>query len=159
MNSSRLPTPEPEDMNNDKLQDNSTATSGSSKFIDVRNIKSDVVSGCDKLGKLGTVYVPAAQVDPNLSDAEHKVLPLELITPVDGISAERIGCLTCGEVGGIRYSVISGLSLNLPSTSSSSSSSYYSGFDLFQLLNEWINPEVIEDVNCNRCGLIQTKNF
>ena len=38
--------------------------------------KSDVVSGCDKLGKLGTVYVPAAQVDPNLSDAEHKVLPL-----------------------------------------------------------------------------------
>lgn len=157
MNSSRLPTPEPEDMNNDKLQDNSTATSGGSKFIDVRNIKSDVVSGCDKLGKLGTVYVPAAQVDPNLSDAEHKVLPLELITPVDGISAERIGCLTCGEVGGIRYSVISGLSLNLPSTSSSSS--YYSGFDLFQLLNEWINPEVIEDVNCNRCGLIQTKNF
>ena len=37
-------------MNNDKLQDNSTATSGGSKFIDVRNIKSDVVSGCDKLG-------------------------------------------------------------------------------------------------------------
>ncbi|CAX43079.1 ubiquitin carboxyl-terminal hydrolase, putative [Candida dubliniensis CD36] len=153
MSSSRLPTPEPEDMNNEKSQNNNN--NGKNKFIDVRNIKSEVVSGCDKLGKLGTVYVPAAQVDPNLNDAEHKVLPLELITPVDGISAERIGCLTCGEVGGIRYSVISGLSLNLPSTSSS----YYSGFDLFQLLNEWINPEVIEDVNCNRCGLIQTRTF
>ncbi|KAG5422214.1 UBP1 [Candida metapsilosis] len=142
INQSRLPTPEPE---GEKEKE--------TKFQDVRNLK-EIVSGCNKLGKLGVVYVPAAQVDPNLDDAEHKVMPLELITPVDGISCERIGCLTCGEVGGIRYAVTSGLSLNLPQNQS-----YYSSFNLSQLLNEWITPEIIDDVNCNRCGLLQTQQF
>lgn len=137
---SRLPTPEPEGEKE-------------TKFQDVRNLK-EIISGCNKLGKLGVVYVPAAQVDPNLDDAGHKVMPLELITPVDGISCERIGCLTCGEVGGIRYAVTSGLSLNLPQNQS-----YYSSFNLSQLLNEWITPEIIDDVNCNRCGLLQTQTF
>lgn len=122
-------------------------------FVDVKDVE-DLIFGCDKLGKLGKVYVPAAQVDPNLIDCDHKVLPLDLITPVDGISADRIGCMVCGEVGGIRYSVLSGLSLNLPSKQS-----YYSSFSLEQLLNEWITPEIIDDVNCNRCGLVQTKEF
>ncbi|KAI5969794.1 UBP1 [Candida margitis] len=139
---SRLPTPEPEGENKEEH-----------KFQDARNLK-EIISGCNKLGKLGVVYVPAAQVDPNLADAEHKVMPLELITPVDGISCERIGCLTCGEVGGIRYAVTSGLSLNLPQNQS-----YYSSFKLSQLLNEWITPEIIDDVNCNRCGLLQTQKF
>lgn len=122
-------------------------------FVDVENVD-DLIFGCEKLGKLGKVYVPAAQVDPNLVDCDHKVLPLNLITPVDGISADRIGCMVCGEVGGIRYSVLSGLSLNLPSKQS-----YYSSFSLEQLMNEWITPEIIDDVNCNRCGLVQTKEF
>ncbi|CAI5758130.1 unnamed protein product [Candida verbasci] len=140
MNSSRLPTPEPEEKPR--------------KFVDIREVK-EVISGCKSLGKLGTVYVPATQVDSNLEDANNKLMPLELVTPVDGISAERIGCLTCGEVGGIRYSVSSGLSLNLPQNNNN----YYSSFNLLQLLNEYISPESIEDVNCNRCGLIQTKTF
>ncbi|KAG2736552.1 hypothetical protein G9P44_000642 [Scheffersomyces stipitis] len=142
---SRLPTPEPEEKagNQEKQV----------RFLDIENVP-NVVFGCEKLGKLGKVYVPANQVDPNLVDCDHKVFPLELITPVDGISAERIGCLSCGEVGGIRYSVNSGLSLNLPNNSS-----YYSSFDLLSLMNDWITPEIIEDVNCNRCGLNQTKEF
>lgn len=142
LTSSRHATPEPEDENNKKPQ-----------YIDASLIH-NLISGCDNLGALGNVYVPAAQVDPNLVDADHKVKPLELITPVDGISAERIGCLTCGEVGGIRYSVNSGISLNLPY-----GKSYYSGYELEGLLNDWITPEIIEDVNCNRCGLEQTKRF
>ncbi|KAG7664094.1 UBP1 [[Candida] subhashii] len=142
---SRPATPEPE-IPGEKPKE-------STKFIDVSYI-SNLISGCDQLGKLGYVYVPASQVDPNLTGVDHKVMSLELITPVDGMSAERIGCLTCGEVGGIRYSVNSGLSLNLPQNSS-----YYSSFTLNQLLNEWNNPEIIEDVNCNRCGLLQTKEF
>lgn len=111
-------------------------------------------SGCSALGKLGNVYVPAHQVDPNIPDSENLIYPLELITPVDGISAERIGCISCGEVGGIRYSVLSGLSLNLPYDQS-----YFPGYNLSQLLQEWIKPEIIDEVNCNRCGLIQTKEF
>ncbi|OVF07696.1 putative ubiquitin-specific protease [Clavispora lusitaniae] len=112
------------------------------------------VSGCQNLGYLGNVYVPAHQVDPNVPDCKNLVLPIELITPVDGISAERIGCVACGEVGGIRYSTTSGISLNLPYDKSS-----YSSYDLQSLLDEWIKPEIIDDVNCNRCGLQQTKEF
>lgn len=123
-----------------------------SPFVDSSTIDS-LISGCQELGKLGSVYVPASQVDPNLNDADHKVKALELITPVDGVSVERIGCLTCGETGGIRYSVNSGLSLNLPQSSS------YAGYKLEDLLKDWITPEIIEDVNCNRCGLEHTRNF
>ena len=150
MSLSRLPTPEPEE--------NSSSSKKETKFIDVRNLK-EVISGCKKLGKLGTVYVPAMQIDPNIDDAEHKVVPLQLITPVDGITAERVGCLTCGESGGIRYAVNSGLSLNLPTGGHQSSSYHHSGFTLAQLLDEWIKPETIDDVNCNRCGLVQTREF
>ncbi|CAH6720592.1 ubiquitin carboxyl-terminal hydrolase 1 [[Candida] jaroonii] len=112
------------------------------------------ISGCEELGKLGDIYVPASQINPNLIGSDHKVKPLQLITPVDGISVERIGCLTCGEVGGMRYSVVSGLSLNLPNEIS-----HYNTYELSQLLKDWISPEIIEDVNCNRCGLQQTKSF
>lgn len=142
---SREATPEPE--SESELKDDLV------KFIDSK-LLTRLPFGCDNLGKLGNVYVPAHQVDPNIPDSEGKVLPLELVTPVDGVSAERIGCLTCGEVGGIRYSVLSGLSLNLPYDASS-----YSNFTLHQLLNEWSKPEMIDEVNCNRCGLMQTKEF
>ncbi|KAF3986446.1 hypothetical protein FT663_04798 [Candidozyma haemuli var. vulneris] len=145
ISTSREATPEPESEGEQK--------DDSKKYVDAR-LLSNLTFGCEKLGKLGNVFVPAHQVDPNIPDSEGKVLPLELVTPVDGVSAERIGCLTCGEVGGIRYSVLSGLSLNLPYNASN-----YSNFTLHQLLNEWSKPEMIDEVNCNRCGLIQTKAF
>lgn len=102
--------------------------------------------GSDDIGKLGDVYIPASQIDPNLEDANEKVFRYNLLTPVDGLSAERIGCLRCGEMGGIRYSVLSGMSLNLPATN-------YAALSLTDLLDEWIKPEIIEGVNCNRCAL------
>lgn len=69
------------------------------------------------------------------------------MTPLDGITAERIGCLQCGENGGIRYSVFSGLSLNLPNENIGST------LKLSQLLSDWSKPEIIEGVECNRCAL------
>lgn len=123
------------------------------KYVDSGDID-ELITGTLSLGKLGKVYVPAYQVDPNILESDSRYMPLDLVTPVDGISTERIGCLTCGEGGGIRYSVISGLSLNLPSTQS-----MYSSLTLDDLLTNWITPEIIEDVNCNRCGLIQTRDF
>lgn len=122
-------------------------------FVDIASVP-DYVTGCEQLGKTVPVYVPATHVDPNIEDADHKALKLNLVTPVDGVSAERIGCLVCGEVGGIRYSVMSGISLNLPRKQS-----YYSSASLQELLDEWTSPEIIDDVNCNRCGLQQTKLF
>lgn len=140
---SRESTPEPE----------GDSKSEANKYVDSAAVPG-YLSGCEDLGTLGKVYVPAHQADPNIPDSLQKLFPLELITPVDGISAERIGCISCGEVGGIRYSVISGLSLNLPYDLSN-----YMGYELVNLLKEWIKPEIIDDVNCNRCGLTQTKEF
>lgn len=142
---SREATPEPESAS-EKVEKQPKYVSA----LSVPNYR----SGCDGLGQLGNVFVPAHQVDPNIPDSKNLLYLLELITPVDGISAERIGCITCGEVGGIRYSVLSGLSLNLPYDLS-----YYPGYNLSQLLSEWMKPEIIDEVNCNRCGLIQTKEF
>jgi ubiquitin carboxyl-terminal hydrolase 1 len=141
LSSSRVATPEPEDKETPP------------KFINISQM-ANVITGIRDLGHLGNVYVPASQVDPNLADGESMAMPVELVTPVDGISSERIGCLTCGEIGGIRYSLVSGLSLNLPA-----SQSYYSRFSLNDLLDNWIAPEIIEAVNCNRCGLIETREF
>lgn len=108
----------------------------------------DMIYGLDDLGSLGTVYVPASQIDPNYPNLENKVYPMNLVTPVDGLSLERIGCTKCGEIGGIRYSVISGLSLNLQANNKSA-------YTLDELLTDWIQPEIIDDVECNRCGLVE----
>lgn len=128
-------------------------TDSKSDYVDAFSIDCPVM-GCNSVGVLGTVYVPAHQVDPNLENGHNMLAPLLLVTPVDGVTAERIGCLTCGEVGGIRYSVTSGLSLNLPSTLHALSAN----LDLQFLLNEWIKPEIIDQVNCNRCGMSQTRD-
>ncbi|KAM9940472.1 hypothetical protein OXX80_000066 [Metschnikowia pulcherrima] len=139
--SSQSSTPEPE------------TKEDTPKYVLASDVPNCIV-GCENLGALGTVYVPAHQVDPNVPDIEKRLAPLELVTPVDGVTAERIGCITCGEIGGIRYSVNSGLSLNLPYDRS-----YGTQYKLLDLLDEWKKPELIDDVNCNRCGLIQTREF
>lgn len=112
-----------------------------------KDLGQETLFGSDKLGSLGLVYFPASQIDPNIEDCESKSIARKLITPLDGVSAERIGCLNCGEMSGIRYSVISGLSLNLPPET-------YNSIKLTSLLKEWCKPEIIEGVNCNRCGLL-----
>lgn len=123
------------------------------EYVSIDSV-SGYITGCDQIGYLGKVYVPAHQANPNIADSARQLFGMGLVTPVDGIAAERIGCVSCGETGGIRYSVISGMSLNLP---------YEQGFspryDLIELLRQWETPEIIDEVNCNRCGLMQTKQF
>ncbi|KAH3679579.1 hypothetical protein WICMUC_000912 [Wickerhamomyces mucosus] len=116
------------------------------KPIDKKAIPEDAKFGIERNGELGEVYIPASQIDPNLENVSNKFFKYNLLTPMDGLSAERIGCLRCGEMGGIRYSVISGLSLNLPTDN-------YTSLSLTELLQEWTKPEIIEGVDCNRCGL------
>lgn len=125
--------------------------SDGTKFTPASSID-NIIMGCESLGSLGTVYVPAHQIDPNISSTKDLLFPLELITPVDGLTAERIGCMNCGEVGGIRYSVSSGLSLNLPLDKN-----VMGLYSLTELLRNWTRPEIIDGVTCNRCGLNQTK--
>ena len=119
--------------------------------ISADELPNDALLGHENLDKVGVVYVPTEQIEPNLVSSEEKKFytPFELITPLDGMTAERIGCLNCGENGGIRYSVFSGLSLNLPSESLNAPT-----VKLSSLLDEWIKPEIIEGVECNRCSLV-----
>lgn len=119
------------------------------KPIPENELPADAIIGQSRLGEIGTVYIPTEQIDPNsVIDSDEKFYsPFKIITPLDGISAERIGCLQCGENGGIRYSVFSGLSLNLPSDNIGSP------IKLSELLQEWNKPEIIEGVECNRCAL------
>lgn len=119
------------------------------KHIPESELPEDALLNQDNLETVGTVYIPTDQIEPNLAstkDAKH-FTPLKLITPLDGTTAERVGCLTCGENGGIRYSVFSGLSLNLPSENIGAT------LRLSELMNEWSKPEIIEGVDCNRCAL------
>ena len=98
----------------------------------------------DSLDSLGPVYIPQNLIDTSIKS--DKYVPFNLITPVDGIQCDRIGCLECGEIGGIRFSVLSGLSLNMPS-------SQFNHYQLTDLLDEFTSTEVIDGVECNRCGL------
>ncbi|CAG99433.1 ubiquitin-specific protease UBP1 [Kluyveromyces lactis] len=113
------------------------------------DLPEDAIVGQEHLGEIGDVYIPTEQIDPNsvLASGRKFYSPYKIVTPLDGITAERIGCLQCGENGGIRYSVFSGLSLNLPSDNIGSP------IKLSQLLDEWSKPEIIEGVDCNRCAL------
>ncbi|KAG0687055.1 hypothetical protein C6P40_002959 [Pichia californica] len=110
------------------------------------------VTGLQDLGYLGNVYIPVSQIDPADSENEDKYLPFKLVTPVDGIQCDRIGCVNCGEMGGIRYSVTSGLALNLPSEGANRNR-----FTLGELIDEFCKPDVIDGVECNRCSLVAVK--
>ncbi|KAK5961858.1 ubiquitin-specific protease UBP1 PWA37_000741 [Arxiozyma heterogenica] len=133
---------------------NNKSTNSEKKLVKKRDLPVDALLNQDHLDKVGTVYIPTEQIDPNImldeelnNEDNHYYTPFQLLTPLDGVTVERIGCLTCGENGGIRYSVFSGLSLNLPNENIGST------LKLSELLNKWSEPEIIEGVECNRCAL------
>lgn len=112
----------------------------------------DLIMGIDQLGQLGPVYIPVSQLDPSDVVNEDKFYPYQLITPIDGLQCDRIGCIECGEMGGIRYSINSGLGLNLPMDGINRDR-----FTLGELMDDWTKTEIIDGVQCNRCGLIYMK--
>ncbi|SMN18776.1 similar to Saccharomyces cerevisiae YDL122W UBP1 Ubiquitin-specific protease that removes ubiquitin from ubiquitinated proteins [Maudiozyma saulgeensis] len=135
---------------NQEEADEKKANNGNhKKHVCQKDLPTDALLNQDDLQKVGTVYIPTDQIEPNLvnSKEENYYTPFRLVTPLDGTTVERVGCLTCGENGGIRYSVFSGLSLNLPSENIGAT------LKLTELLNEWSKPEIIEGVDCNRCAL------
>lgn len=84
-------------------------------------------------------------------EKERKKTPLNLVTPVDGIQTEEIKCTNCGESSGKRNTVVSGLSLSIPKGTRHT-------FDLNELLDEFVKPELIDGVECNRCTLTYVKD-
>ncbi len=133
------------------------------KELEKKPVKVDDVNQLNsQLENVGTYYVPAMQIDPSVENAQDQAFKFNFLTPADGLSVERIGCLQCGETGGLRYAVSSGLSLSLPSNNGGYTRSYgYSRalIDLTTLLNQYIEEEIIEGVECNRCSLQYVAKF
>ncbi|TID21227.1 hypothetical protein CANINC_003507 [Pichia inconspicua] len=119
------------------------------KSNDYIELPENALQGIESIGELGNVYVPVNHIDPADSINANKFKPFTLLTPVDGIQCDRIGCIECGEMGGIRYSITSGLALNLPSNYVTRKE-----FSLHDLIDEFCKQETIENVECNRCSLI-----
>lgn len=116
---------------------------------DYVSLPENSLRGVESLGSLGNVYVPVKHIDPADDSNNDKFKPFTLLTPVDGIQCDRIGCIKCGEMGGIRYSVTSGLALNIPSNYANRRE-----FSLHELISEFCKEETIDNVECNRCSLI-----
>lgn len=134
--------------NNDQSKE--SENDQSKKYV---NLQNDFITDLNDLGHLGNVYVPVSQIDPADDINEDKYLPYKLVTPVDGLQCDRIGCINCGEMGGIRYSVTSGLALNLPMEGANRHR-----FTLGELIDEFCKLEVIDGVECNRCSLFAVKD-
>lgn len=71
-----------------------------------------------------------------------------ILTPFDGESGIRVGCLKCGETEGIRMGVTSSMGLSL----SASGPRYV---DLMDLFDEYTGLETIDGVECYRCSLVE----
>ncbi|KAF5102727.1 hypothetical protein D0Z00_000219 [Geotrichum galactomycetum] len=69
-----------------------------------------------------------------------------IVTPFDGETAIRVGCLKCGEMEGIRKEVSSSVGLSL--------SANVDHFTLLDLLKEYTHLETISGVECYRCSLV-----
>lgn len=125
----------------------------------INELPEDAIIGQNRLNEIGEIYLPIDQIDPNFILSKQwknkniqYLTPIKLLTPLDGIIVERIGCNQCGENGGIRYSLSSGISLNLPNEHIGENIS------LYKLLKNYTESELINDVNCNRCSLIEIKD-
>lgn len=75
--------------------------------------------------------------------------PEQQITPFDGHFAVRVGCLTCGDMEGIRTGILSSVDISLDLDESEST--------LESLLENYCHMETIPDVECYRCSLINFK--
>lgn len=83
-------------------------------------------------------------------DAQKSSKEPKIVTPFDGQTHVRVGCLKCGETEGLRPETASSVNLSLESTTSDT--------DLNFLLQEYTTLEVISDVECYRCSLVNVEN-
>lgn len=74
-----------------------------------------------------------------------------IVTPFDGETAIRVGCLKCGEMEGIRKEISSSVGLSL--------SANVDHFTLLDLLKEYTHLETISGVECYRCSLVALEHI
>lgn len=95
------------------------------------------------------VLYPMTTADDSEEKKKDKESKPRLITPFDGETAIRVGCLKCGETEGLRAEVVSSIGLNLENTTREVS--------LEDLFKEYTQLETIPGVECYRCSLVNMK--
>lgn len=74
------------------------------------------------------------------------VLPLrEVEEPTRGLLASQLQCLTCGLRSPVKYDAFDSLSLSIPK-------SYWGPMSIDSLLQQFIRPEVVQEVECAGCA-------
>ncbi|KAL8567292.1 hypothetical protein ACOMHN_023335 [Nucella lapillus] len=74
-------------------------------------------------------------------------LPRRQESPLHGLLASQLQCLTCGHQSPVKYDVFDCLTLTMPA------STLLSKLDLQHLLGRYVSPEVIEAAHCANCSL------
>lgn len=82
---------------------------------------------------------------PMLSKAGSDLMAIR--NPLEGLSAQRVACTSCGYSEGLSMIPFNCLTLNLEVG--------VSHYDLFQLLDSYVTLESIENVDCVKCTLIE----
>lgn len=119
----------------------------SSDQEDAQEYFQQVLDVLDKDTKALLLHEPDSQQE---DDAQKPNQQPKIVTPFDGQTHVRVGCLKCGETEGLRPETASSVNLSLESTTSDT--------DLNFLLQEYTTLEVISDVECYRCSLVNVEN-
>ncbi|KAG4306419.1 hypothetical protein PORY_000407 [Pneumocystis oryctolagi] len=99
--------------------------------------------------KMSKKYTEKGFSDSIKTRSENFDIKNEIKSPFNGLMANRLECMSCGFSEGIIHSLFTSVSLPLSSKELCS---------LEDCLSEYVNKEMIEDILCQKCSLIASKN-
>jgi ubiquitin carboxyl-terminal hydrolase 1 len=73
------------------------------------------------------------------------------MNPLEGLMAQRVGCLTCGYSSGLTLTPTNVITVQLPPRRDT--------YRLLHLLYKYMEPELIEGVQCGKCSLLAYKGM
>ena len=95
---------------------------------------------------------------PSPSPSPSPSLPLPLVCPFTGDQSTMLTCLTCRYSPPARAQSFNTLSLCLPFESNSISIQSIGSVDIESLMDAYVKPELLHDVNCEMCSIIQMRD-
>ncbi|KAF1971058.1 cysteine proteinase [Bimuria novae-zelandiae CBS 107.79] len=94
--------------------------------------------------------IPDESMDSEEPDAEHDIGQAKAISnPLDGLLAQRVGCIKCGYVEGLQLIPFNCVTVSLGRDST---------YDIRECLDDYTNLEQIEGVECAKCTLLRNKD-
>ncbi|XP_076453395.1 ubiquitin carboxyl-terminal hydrolase 30-like [Babylonia areolata] len=101
----------------------------------------DVTALQDTKGSHGSQVMAKTRISSHLP-----VLPRRQESPLHGLLASQLQCLSCGHQCPLKYDVFDCLTLTMPHCS------FMSKLDLESLLGRYVSPEVIDSAHCANCS-------